>query len=73
MICNATRSIYGKFRHEKYTQGICPACIFSESELLLGFLGRLDHLADHLTADGAGLLAGQVAVVALLQIDADLP
>ena len=36
------------------------------------FIG-LDHLADHLAADGASLLAGQIAVVALLQIDADLP
>ena len=36
------------------------------------FVG-LDHLTDHLAADGAGLLAGQVAVVALLQTDADLP
>ena len=28
---------------------------------------------DHLTADGAGLLRGSVAVVALLEVDADLP
>ena len=33
----------------------------------------LDHLLDHLAADRAGLAAGQVAVVAFLQIDADLP
>ena len=31
------------------------------------------HLLDHLAADGAGLLGGQVAVVALLEVDADLP
>ena len=37
--------------------------------LLIG----LDHLLDHLAADGAGLTAGQVAVVAFLQVDADLP
>ena len=33
----------------------------------------LDHLLDHLTAHGAGLTAGEVAVVALLQVDADFP
>ena len=32
----------------------------------------LDHLLDHLAADGAGLAAGQVAVVAVLQVDAHL-
>ena len=32
----------------------------------------LDHLLDHLAAHGTGLAAGQVAVVALLQIDAHL-
>ena len=31
------------------------------------------HLLDHLAADGAGLTGGQVAVVAVLQIHADLP
>ena len=31
------------------------------------------HLLDHLAADGAGLAAGEVAVIALLQVDADLP
>ena len=30
------------------------------------------HLLDHLAAHGTGLAAGQVAVVALLQIDAHL-
>ena len=32
----------------------------------------LDHLLDHLAADGTGLAAREVAVVALLQIHADL-
>ncbi len=32
---------------------------------------RLDHLFDHLSADRACLLGGQVAVVALLKIYAD--
>ena len=30
------------------------------------------HLLDHLAADGTGLAGGQVAVVALLEVDADL-
>lgn len=30
------------------------------------------HLLDHLTTDGAGLTAGQVAVVTILQVDAHL-
>ena len=30
------------------------------------------HLLDHLPADAAGLAAGEVAVIALLQVDADL-
>ena len=33
----------------------------------------LDHSLDHLAADRAGLTAGQVAIVAFLQVDADLP
>ncbi len=31
------------------------------------------NFLDHLAADRAGLAAGQVAVVALLEVDADLP
>ena len=31
------------------------------------------HFLDHLAADGAGFAGGQVAVVALLQVDTDLP
>ena len=34
-------------------------------------LVSLDHLLDHLAADRTGLAGGQVAVVALLQVDAD--
>ena len=43
--------------------------------LILGHivLVGLDHLLHHLAAHGTGLLAGQVAVVALLQVDTDLP
>lgn len=36
------------------------------------FVG-LNHFLDHLAAHGAGLPGGQVAVVAVLQIHADLP
>ena len=31
------------------------------------------HVLDHLAADRAGLAGGQVAVVAVLQVDANLP
>ena len=31
------------------------------------------HLLNHLAADRAGLAGGQIAVVALLEVDADLP
>ena len=41
--------------------------------LLQAVLVGLDHLLDHLAADGAGLLAGQIAVVTLLQVDAHFP
>lgn len=34
-------------------------------------LVSLDHLLDHLTADRACLTGSQVAVVALLEVDAD--
>ena len=40
--------------------------------LLQAVLVSLDHLLDHLAADGAGLAAGQITVVALVQVDADL-
>ena len=41
--------------------------------LLHAVLVGLDHLLDHLAADAAGFLGGQIAVVALLQVDAHLP
>jgi len=31
------------------------------------------HVLDHLPADGTGLLGGQLTVVALLQVDTNLP
>ena len=33
----------------------------------------MPHDVDHLTADGAGFSRREVAVVALLEVDADLP
>ena len=42
-------------------------------ELLHALLIGFDHLLDHLAANGARLLGGQVAVVALLEVYADLP
>ena len=43
-----------------------------EKDLLHVALVGLDHFLDHLAADGAGLAAGQVAVVTVLQVDAHL-
>ena len=36
-------------------------------------LVSLDHLLDHLAADGAGLAGGQVTVVTIGQVHADFP
>ena len=43
----------------------------SKQSLLHAVLVGLDHLLDHLAADGTGLTAGEVAVVTVLQVDAD--
>ena len=48
-------------------------CDLRKSLFLQVLLVALDHLLDHLAADGTGLAGGQVAVVALLEVDADLP
>ena len=45
-----------------------PKCL-----LLHAFFVGLDHLFDHLAADGTGLARGEIAVVALLEVDANLP
>ena len=44
-----------------------PKCL-----LLHAFFVGLDHLFDHLAADGARLAGGEVAVIALLEVDAKL-
>ena len=41
--------------------------------LLQALLVSLDHLLDHLAADGAGLTGGQVTVVAIGQVNANFP
>ena len=44
----------------------------SDRKLFHALLVSFDHLLDHLSADGTGLAGGQIAVVALLEIDAHL-
>ena len=46
---------------------------FAKEPFLQVLLVALDHLFNHLAADGTGLAGGQIAVVALLEVDADLP
>ena len=41
--------------------------------LLQIVLVSLDHFLDHLAAHGASLTGSQITVVALLQVDANLP
>ena len=43
---------------------------YKRLKLLQAVLVLLDHLLNHLAADRASLLGGQVAIVALLQVDA---
>ena len=47
-------------------------CALRKEPFLQVLLVALDHLLDHLAADRAGLAGGQIAVVALLEVDADL-
>ena len=42
----------------------------AKGRLLQTLLVSLDHLLDHLAADGTGLTGGQVTVVTVLQVDA---
>ena len=48
-----------------------PAVRLFRHRLFHAVLISLDHLLDHLAADGTGLTGGQIPVVALLQVDAD--
>ena len=64
-----------KSRHiriEKHRPGVCLGGACSR-ECLQGLLVGLNHLLDHLAADGAGLPGGQVTVVTFLQVDTHLP
>ena len=45
----------------------------AEGPFLQALLVALDHLLDHLAADGTGLTGGQIAVVTFLEVDADFP
>ena len=47
-------------------------CQSRGGNLFDGVLVGLDHLLDHLPTDRAGLLGGQVTVVALLEVNANL-
>lgn len=47
-------------------------CALRKKPFLQVLLVALDHLLNHLAADRAGLAAGQVAVIAVLQVDAHL-
>ena len=59
-------------KKEKKEVRSCGLPSFTAGRSLQALLVALNHLLDHLAADGAGLAAGQVAVVALLEVDADL-
>ena len=59
------------FYHKKDARGKSSGTPRSRC-LFQTLLVSLDHLLDHLAADGTGLLRGQVTVVALLQVDAHL-
>ena len=51
-----------------------PSFAICEAYLCLQvLLVALDHLLDHLAADGTGLTGGEIAVVALLEVNANLP
>lgn len=48
-------------------------CALRKKPFLQVLLVALDHLLDHLAADGTGLARGEISVVALLEVDANLP
>ena len=47
-------------------------CFCKEKRCLQVLLVGLDHFLDHLSADGTGLAAGQVTVVAVFKVHADI-
>lgn len=50
-----------------------PRPFYAGKKSLQVLLVALNHLLDHLAADGTGLARGEIAVVALLEVDANLP
>ena len=67
------RSRVKMYKNRGLLQIRSAAVPFLRRELLHAALIGLDHLLDHLAADAAGFTRGQVAVVAVLQVDAHLP
>ena len=61
-----------RVKSKKKTPPIGSVLFLVLREKLHVALVGLDHLLDHLAADGAGFAGGQVAVVAVLEIDTDL-
>ena len=67
--CGSCVSLYCDACYVSYLNFMPQCCSVSPFETRSSY-GT--HLLDHLAAHGTGLAAGQVAVVALLQIDAHL-
>ena len=71
----ALQNIFCHFvHHSKKARPVGRAlCLrFAKEPFLQVLLVALDHFLDHLAADRAGLAGGQIAVVALLEVDANL-
>ena len=62
-------TFYDGFVHKKTHR---YAVRFAERDLLHTVFVSLDHLFDHVAADRASLLGSDVAVVTIVQVDADL-
>ena len=73
---NEQASPFGEARSSFFSAPLCSAHLLhalQKRSFLQALLVALDHLLDHLAADRAGLTGGQIAVVAFLEVDADLP
>ena len=70
-----TRGVSHRTRkaNEKNGKSIRLPVFCPSGNLLHALLIGLDHLLDHLAADGAGFAGGQLAVVAVGEVDANLP
>ena len=67
----ARSAMYARLQRKRRLTG--SSAFPPEGRLLHVALVSLDHLLDHLAADGTGFAGGQVTVVALLQVDAHFP